>query len=67
MLFGFKDATDVNRGSEKESLLREADEAFHADDKTSCVDTIDRLYELLDEMFVNPGRGRRPFSTLSRK
>ena len=59
MLFGFKDANDFSLGSEKDLLIREADEAFHAGDKTSCVDMINRIYGLLDETFVSPCRGRR--------
>ena len=60
MLLGFKDTSDFDLGSEKDRLIREADEAFHADDKTSCVNMIDRLYGLFDETFVSPRRGRRP-------
>ena len=60
MLFGFKDASASNLGSEKDLLIREADEAFHADDKTSCLNMINRLYALHDDSLAGPRRGRRP-------
>lgn len=59
MLFRLKDPSDFNLCSEKDLLIREADEAFYADDKTSCVNMIDRLYDLLDETFVNSRRSQR--------
>ena len=53
MLFGFEDARDDSIGSKKDLLIRDADNAFDANDKLSCVDAIDQLYELLDSTFVN--------------
>lgn len=65
MLSRLKDPSDFNLCSEKDVLIREADEAFHAGDKTSCVKMIDRLYDLFDETLVSPRRGRRPVSAMN--
>lgn len=54
MLFWRDDDSGVHLASERDLLIREADEAFDANDKASCVDTIDRLYVLLDETLVSP-------------
>ena len=44
-------------GSERSLLIREADAAFHADDKPRCIELIEHLYRLFDTM-VDDCRGR---------
>ena len=49
MLFGFEDASGYNTHNKKDLLIREAEEAFSAADKASCIDAINKLYDMLDE------------------
>ena len=51
---------DGFNGSEKNRLIREADEALSANDLASSVDAIERLYQLFDDTLVSPRRGGRP-------
>ena len=60
MPFRFNNTGAFNLGSEKDLLVREADEAFHANDKASCVDVIDRLYDLLDDTLAGVRQSNRP-------
>lgn len=55
-LFRFDDIRGFDASSEKDLLIREADEAFHANDRAGCVETINRLYNLLDETLAGPRR-----------
>ncbi len=64
MPFRFDNMSAFNLGSEKDLLVREADEAFHANDKASCVDVIDRLYDLLDDTLVGFRQDSRPTSSV---
>ena len=56
----FEDVSNFNIGNQKDFLIREADEAFNAEDKASCVNAIDQLYDLLDDTWGSLRRGRRP-------
>ena len=65
MPFRFDNTGAFNSGSEKDFLVQEADKAFHANDKASCVDVIDRLYDLLDDTLVSLRQGSsRPTSSV---
>ena len=49
MLDGFGFAPEMDRGSSaKERLVREADDAFVAGDRSRCVAAIEQLYSLSD-------------------
>lgn len=52
-LFKSGDIGGFSFAGEKDLLTREADEAFHADDRLTCIEAIDRLYELLDQVLGN--------------
>lgn len=56
-LFRLDDIRGSEALGEKDLLIREADDAFHADDRTRCVEVINRLYNLMDR---NMGHARRP-------
>ena len=49
MLDGFGFAPEMDRSnSAKERLVREADDAFIAGDRSRCVKAVERLYSLFD-------------------
>ena len=49
MLDGFGRAIDLMFKSEKARLVREADDAFYANDKATCIEAIEQLYDLFDD------------------
>ena len=63
MLIGFEDSSGYKVPSKKDLLIREAEEAFSRDDKASCADAINRLYEMFDELL---GGFRRRRSRVAR-
>ena len=66
MSHGFDDASAFNTGSEKSFVIRDADEAFYANNKARCVEAIIRLYDLLDDALVLSRRNRCPPRRVSR-
>lgn len=56
----FDEIRGFSVAAEKEILIREIDQAFHANDKASCVERIEQLYELLDETLVDRHLAYRP-------
>lgn len=58
---GFGVARETTINNTEARLLRDADEAFHANDKARCVDAISRLYNFFDEKFgqLSPDPGAR--------